>query len=259
MKAKNGYIWDLARRISHQSWLTNWRYRELSEAYRDHVVVGLKGGKGKTTGRFANEFTELVYSALQSFMIDACILRDNLAEFYWWHLRQGGYVKSSKTVTTMGGLLNGQFKAAKVPDRVHSFILDGTTENTGWIWLLTEYRNLVVHVAPLTLADQVLFASWVETDVNGRSVVGVKLPLPKNPLALSKSRNDGSLFEDPAGTRATFANVMKDDANTLDCLQYATTVVSGLALLSWHTIFVSPIKPKMPEFHIVEGKIVEKD
>src|SRR5438105_3706009 len=78
-KAKRGRLWDSASRIAHQLRVCGWRLRQVSEAYRDQLWAR-SDGKFAAGQHFQDQFTWLVYLAIQSFLLDACILRDYIAE-----------------------------------------------------------------------------------------------------------------------------------------------------------------------------------
>lgn len=256
IKAKDAACWDIANRLSHQMQVINWRLRELSEAYRKQLIVQLEGKPGQTGMRFSDTFTGLVYMAFESFLVDAGILRDYLAEFYASALQTKGVDIGAPKITTLKTLKKKYLD--KSTDAAHvEVILRTATAEGGWVSELTAYRNLVVHAAPLSLADKSLFAVWTEVPLNGRMVPGLKVPLPENPAEVVKKRSDGSLFDDPNLAFATFANILEDSPKARDALDYAQSLARDLAFLSWHMITVSPYAPKLMHLTIVDGMGVE--
>ena len=82
-KQKKGYLYDIASRISHQIRACEWRLRQLSEAYAEQLSSRLQSKSFQEGQRFLNGYTSLCYLALHSFLVEACVLRDYLAEFYY--------------------------------------------------------------------------------------------------------------------------------------------------------------------------------
>jgi hypothetical protein len=59
-KRKNGRLWDLASRISHQMRVCSWRLRQISEAYREQLFAKYDGSEFRKGQRFEDGFTWVV-------------------------------------------------------------------------------------------------------------------------------------------------------------------------------------------------------
>ncbi len=256
-KAKHGVLCDIAYRVSHQIKACEWRLRQLSESYQEQLNSRLNDGKFEHGKQFANGYTSLSYLAVQSFLVEACILRDYLVEFYWAALPEGGE-KINKKVTTMGGLLKA-WKSSSTISKVGREIKTCAAED-GWLFELGAYRDLVVHAAPLAHADKTLYAVCQAIELpEGRKFPGIKLPLPSDPDSISGERNSGRYFKDGELNFARFSNAIEDVDSAKDALEYAHLTMQLISSLASSVSKLSPFEPKMPEFHIgADGKAVEK-
>lgn len=110
-KKQNGHIWDLASRIGHQLRVCSWRIRQLSEAYHQQLMAKLQKGEFNEGRRFEDGYTWLAYLAVQSVLVDACILRDYLAEFAANFVIGRRYDIDAKHVSSVGGLIKKVLRA----------------------------------------------------------------------------------------------------------------------------------------------------
>ncbi|MBQ1767327.1 MAG: hypothetical protein IIZ92_31105, partial [Aquincola sp.] len=103
-KIEDSGLWDIARRVSHQLRVASWRLRQVSDAYRDQLRSRTEGGSFRAGQRFEDAFTWLGYLALQTFLVDACVLRDYLAEFYALYVCPDRTLAGANLITSMSGL-----------------------------------------------------------------------------------------------------------------------------------------------------------
>lgn len=256
-KQKNALFCDVASRVAHQLNACEWRLRQLSESYNDQLYSIIKDSKHKDGERFANGYTSLCYLAFQAFLVDACILRDYLCEFYWIAHYQ---TEPEQRVTTLGGLLR-KWKQNSPNDRIAKELKASAGKN-GWLFELGAFRDLVVHSAPLAHADRTLFAVCRSFDMpQGRKLPGIKLPIPSNPSEISGGRSSGRYFEDPELNFARFTNALEDSANARDALEYAHISMQLIGALADTVSSASPFEPEIPTFSkkdiIGEIKIID--
>lgn len=163
-KRKNGRLWDLASRISHQMRVCSWRLRQISEAYREQLFAKYDSSGFPQGQRFEDGFTWLAFLSIQSFLVDACILRDYLAEFSA-HFIYASHLKSATAaLTSMSGLKKNILDKIADADAVTQLLKAATSEG-GWLKELGEYRDMVVHSAPLARAEQKLYAVCEVLDI----------------------------------------------------------------------------------------------
>lgn len=256
---KNGLLWDVASRIRHQLRVCDWRLRQISECYRDQLRATLGNGEFVEGRRFSNGFTWLGYLAIQSFLVDACVLRDYFAEYRALILLQAGQHKFTSKVTRMGSLKKQYLNRANLTFSADQALADAT-EAGGWLRLLGSYRNLVVHFAPLASAGSSLYAICVALRFQGdMALPSIKLPIPPDPEKISESRASGTYWDDSELNYARFLNALANPVEALDGLQYAHSVLGHLATLAIHLGVMSPVKPKervLTEKDIINIKII---
>jgi len=242
---KNGRLWDLASRISHQMRVCSWRLREISEAYRKQLFAHVCDGEFRDGQRFEDGFTWLAYLSIQSFLVDACVLRDYLAEFAA-HFIYGPRACSKKvSVTSMAGLKKVFLDKSGDSDVLSMSLREAVGEG-GWLQKLGNYRDLVVHSAPLAKAQHKLLAV-TEVLKLGESggLPSVKCPIPDNPQVISSARAKGDYFENFTIQFETFIGAAAGSVQNRDGLIYAHEALGRLALLSASLSDNSPVPPEM--------------
>ena len=247
-KQKNGSLWDIGSRIGHQLRVCNWRLREISEAYRNQLFAKVQRKEFKVGQSFEDGFTWLSYLSIQSFLVDACILRDYLSEFMSEYIYKDMVDLGNLKITSMGAFKKKVLNKINEPD---SFTqeLKQETSNDGWITLLGNYRDIVVHSAPLALARRKLFSICEELKVTGIGGLPIiRCPIPENPATILTSRSTGDHFENFDNQFNIFIEAAKGDIPMLDGLNYASTVLGNLAILSGKISERSPVAPEMISF-----------
>ncbi|MFK0271813.1 hypothetical protein [Pseudomonas asiatica] len=248
-KKNDSQLYDIATRISHQLRSCEWRVRQLSEAYMDQLNSKLQSGDFKDGQRFLDGYTELCYLAAQTFLIDACTLRDYLIEFYW-------YVKPTgpANITSIGALCSHWKK--NPPTDPHGVEIQKVSSAGNWLDTLGSYRNLIIHAAPLATAGATLYAiTGIAKLSDGQSLPFVKLPLPSNPGKLKADRTSGKHFDDPSLHRARFHNIIEkaDAVTALDSLSYAHSCMEKLSIWAASLAELSPVEAEMPVVVPVPG------
>ena len=248
-RAGDSKLYDIATRISHQLRSCEWRVRQLSESYMDQLNGKLKSGDFKADQRFLDGYTELCYLAVQTFLVDACALRDYLVEFYW-------YVKSigEVSITSIGSLLRYWRKTP--PLDPHGVKIQEISSSGGWLDILGSYRNLIIHAAPLATAGATLYAVAGAVKLsNSEYLPFVKLPLPSDPERLKEERNSGRYFDDPALRRARFHNIIEsaEALSAPDSLTYASSCLEKLSAWAASLAELSPVEVEIPVIIPIAG------
>jgi hypothetical protein len=248
----NGLLWDVARRISSQLRTCDWRLRQVSECYRDQLLALMKSGNFKTDVGHSDGFTWFGYLAIQSFLVDAGVLRDELAEYRAVLLVQSGARSFASRITGLGSLKRQYIDQETLAARADRDLAAAANEG-GWLKALGEYRDLVVHCAPLKSAGKGMHAFCSLLPVHQAFSLGaVKLPIPADPAEIMKSRHSGEYWDDPSQNYARYLNALKDPAAAEDGLQYAHSVLGKLAQMAASLGELSPVAPEIPT-------ITEKD
>jgi hypothetical protein len=244
-------LYDIATRISHQLRSCEWRVRQLSESYMDQLNAKLKSGNFKSDQRFLDGFTEICYLAAQTFLVDACTLRDYLIEFYW-HVKP----TSAANITSIGSLLKHWKKSPPLDS--HGLKIQEISSEGGWLDLLGSYRNLIIHAAPLATAGATLYAVTGVVQLSSSGYLPfVKLPLPSDPGKLKDDRNSGKHFDDPELRRARFYNIIEsaEAASALDSLSYANSCLEKLSIWAASLAELSPVEAEMPVIVPIAGSL----
>lgn len=256
VRQTRGHFWDVASRVSYQLRACQWRFRQLSEAYEQQLSAIVRSRKFKIGSWIVDEFTWLAYLAVQSFLIDACVLRDYLAECRAMILTPP--IQASRKVTDLA-TLRDLYLSKIDPILEIDKELTAATEQGGWLFRLSAYRNLVVHYAPIASAGRDLYSySLIRYLHNGGELPSVKLPIPSEPRKIIENRRTGSYLEDPDANYARFLNALKDPDSASDSLEYSWGVLGNLAMLASKLSEISPVAPRIPKFVMVNGKLTEE-
>jgi hypothetical protein len=247
-KRKDGMLWDTASRIGHQLRVCNWRLREISEAYSNQLLARLKQNDFKIGTRFEDGFTWLTYLSLQSFLVDACILRDYLSEFAAEYIYKPIIDLKNQRITAMGTLKKKVLNKISDPDTLTKELQIATDDN-GWLTLLGNYRDLVVHSAPLAQAKVKLFSLCDQLSVaDGAHMPILRCPIPESPARILSARSTGEHFSDFENQFNSFAKAATGDIPVVDGIEYASTVLGKLAGLAEEIAGKSPVAPEMMVF-----------
>lgn len=142
--------------------------------------------------------------------------------------------------------------------------LQQETSTNGWITLLGNYRDLVVHSAPLANAERNLYATCGEFNTGkGGNLPIIQCPIPENPEEISASRSKGDHFADFEHQLSIFNKAAAGDVPSTDGMDYSYTALKNLAILAEQFSGKSPIAPKIATFDssniIGDIKIINKE
>lgn len=246
-KHKDGVCYDLSKRISYQLTSLNLRLKDLSLSYRDQLNALNIKSKPKHGQRFQDGFTDTVYQKFHSFLFDSCILRDYLSEFIYRFSRRGALREEGKEVTTAGGL----YKLLKKNCDLSAFEkhLKESMDNGGWLKELGAYRDLVMHSAPINIANHQLYCiQEIISLPDSKQVQSVRFPIPSNPDGLYRQRCKKEDFDRYVKELDLIAKAALDDYGEYDCLEYAQTISTKLSNLALESVSLAPYKPMIQQF-----------
>jgi hypothetical protein len=175
--------------------------------------------------RIQNGFTDIVYQKFHTFLYDACILRDYIAEFVYNYARDGALTKLG--VTTIGA---GFLKLLRKSDTLSSIesCLKIIMKEGGWLKELGAYRDFAMHSAPINIGSHQLFCiNEVIKHPDAKEICSGRFPLPDNPdylysqLQLSKEKGLAEYQNHIDGMRT----VSTREYGKYDCLKYAHEVI----------------------------------
>lgn len=246
----NGRLWDVASRISHQLRVCSWRLRQVSESYCDQLGAMVRGGDFNIGTQFADGYTWLAYLSIQAYLVDACVLRDYLAEYYALILSPDTEQIGKNPITSMGGLLRRKvLDNIGCEDSVANALREATSEG-GWLHELGAYRDLVVHSAPLARAQGRMFAVATELNLGTTGALpAIRLPIPANPLGITKARTSGEHFEDFARQFELFVRASQSDTASADGMAYAHSALGQLSFLASQLADRSPVPPEIHHYN----------
>lgn len=255
-KRKDAALYDVSRRVSHQMRVCDWRLRQISEAYQDQLKYrtqrSFKGGV-----RLRDQLTWAGYLAIQSFLVDACVLRDYFAEYFARLRVSAGDLPAQGMPRAMAGLLHKYLGKADGSVPLVKLLQDATAAG-GWLHMLGRYRDLVVHTAPLESAGRHLMAI-TELRIYGQnaSLPSVRLPLPLDPDKLEQIRAKGEHLNDPDMEFARAGYTIQDAETHPDGLDYCHHSLCHLVYLSSQLLAQAPYKPEIPHLTIGEDGIAK--
>jgi hypothetical protein len=238
-------LWDIARRVSHQLRVCAWRLYELSEAYKAQLQACTAEGDFEPGTGFVNGFTWLGYLAVQVFLIDACILRDYLAEFYAAHACPDA-LKAEHRITSMANLYKEILKKKSSSNPLFLDLRSAASPG-GWLYVLGDYRDLVVHCVPLARADLKLQALTTMLQVKGaKPLPSVSLPLPNDPSRIRAARASSARSEWLAREFELLSSATSGESPSTDALEYCCATLDHLTRLAARIGYYSPVSPKIP-------------
>ncbi|HAS8349136.1 TPA: hypothetical protein I7712_22350 [Vibrio vulnificus] len=252
---KHGLSYDLSNRISFQLKTINNRLRTLSSSYQKQLNALVLKNDFKAGQRFQDGYTDLVYQEFHSFLFDAGILRDNLCEYIYNFSGHGSRKEDGKEITTASGLFKSLKKAPNLT-QLESYLKNEMSKG-GWIFELGQYRDLVMHSAPINIANHRLFAIHEPITLpDGKELLSVRFPLPSNPSKLYSERCKRDDFDKYIEQFEKLSQLSLEDRGEYDCLEYAHKVSGLLSNLSLEVAKESPFKPMRQTFiHTNEGTI----
>jgi len=237
-------LWDLARRISHQLRVCAWRMYQLSETYHAQLKARTAERNISTGLRFDDGFTWLGYLAAQAYLVDACILRDYLAEFFVAFVCPE--LAPKVRITTMAGAKKHILDKTKSSDPLFAELASATSKG-GWLFQLGAYRDLCVHCVPLARAESRLFAVGTAIPIKGAApLIGVSLPLPADPSAIAAERASPRRGARLAEELKLMTSATRGEVSTADALLYCYSALDRLTHLATKLRAYSPKEPKIP-------------
>ena len=242
-RAKNGHRWDLSSRISHQLRIAAWRLREISEAYRIQLDACLKRGEFKDNSHFSDGFTWICFMSIQAFLIDACILRDYLAEYASAYIYNENIEQKNLRITTLSGLLKHVIYKIETKDSLATEIEDISKEG-GWLKKLGDYRDLVIHSAPLSHAEKKSYAIKKLFKLQKNYLPYIVCPIPDNPSKIYKFRHSLESYINFDTLFNSFVDIF-DEAYTTDGLTYCYHSLADMARFALKLGATSPVKPEI--------------
>ncbi|MFV8869692.1 hypothetical protein [Serratia fonticola] len=244
---KNGVSYDLSNRIHFQLNTINNRLKNLAISYQHQLNALVLKDSFKRGQRFQDGYTDLVYQEFHSFLFDAGILRDNLCEYVYNFSNGGACKQQGKEITTAGGLL--RFLNSKKEHTELEYHLKKEMSTGGWLFELGNYRDLVMHSAPINIASHRLYAIHESIAMSeDKELLSVRFPLPANPEKLYSERCKKNDFNKYIENFQELSRISLQDRGKYDCLEYAHKAFGLLTNFSLEVAKQSPFKPMRHRF-----------
>ncbi|MGE4262561.1 hypothetical protein [Shewanella sp.] len=254
---KNGLSYDLSNRISFQLNSVNNKLKNLHIAYQNQLNSLIIQNSFKDQQRFQNLYTDLVYQEFHSFLFDTGILRDNLCEYVYNFLKNGLLKEDKKDITSASGLLKILKKRAN-HSRLESHLMKEMSQG-GWIFEMGQYRDLVMHSAPINIASHRLFAIQESITLpDNKALPSVRFPLPENPSKLYTERSKRNDFDKYISQSKELSRISLEDRGAYDCLEYSHKIFGLLSNLALEISKISPFKPMRQTFILNKDKTTSK-
>ena len=173
-------------------------------------------------------------------------MRDYLSEFVYNFSRRGALREAGKEVTTAGGL----YKSLKKNSELSSFEkhLKECMDDGGWLKELGAYRDLVMHSAPINIANHRLYCiQEIISLPESKQAQSVRFPIPSNPDGLYKQRCKKADFDRYVKELELIAKSALDDYGEYDCLEYAQAISTKLSNLALEIGSFAPYKPMIQQ------------
>ena len=241
---------DICRRITFEIRATNWRLRELSEAYNTELTALCEMKKFNEGTKFESRNSFFISLSTHALLVEICTLRDYIAEFIASYILHKYFPNSNIRIKTMSGLRKKILPIASKDTVFAKELYDITDENSNDPWLirLGAYRNLVVHFVPLIdathrgfLVQKILRSKIAE------NYPSIFFPIPPNPIKIENLRTKGLAFSTVDEWLKASVNYDCDKDAAPDALDYCSEVVGRMMLLANCVAKISPISPKRHE------------
>jgi len=246
MRADQMDVADGAARIAFEMQAVEHRLLELCRAYTNQLRSLVVQNELEDYKRFDDLNTGPVIHCVHALFYELAVLRDYLAEFMARFVfrvqgKDGGPIRRMAS-------LRKHLVTKPVEDPLCSEIIQSTAEEAaepGWLAVLSAYRNLFTHVAPM---EQVAVRSFtVQTYIpikgDGRLPI-LYHPLPANALELVRTRPHGFPFASFTDWAMASVGHRPNRNEQPDALEYLHATVNRMAELAAKLIARSPVTPE---------------
>lgn len=218
---------DIAARISTYFVLLNLRIQQLSNAYHETLrsqVLSCRQNQ-PSGGLFSNMFMREIEAALHAFFADASAFRDILSEACWILVLS----EDDSNVLTMATFLKRtRNSSVEIVREMHA-----AADSGGWIKNLTDIRNDIAHVAPLSQSHEHAFCDIRVIKLTGATKAPtLHFPLTQADGSMRKPTDRRVDYSDDDAIKRSFEEYRLFVANSGDALEYAWRTVSNLVALA---------------------------
>lgn len=230
--------------------LLNLRLLHLSGAYSVQLRSCWRGTR--TSGAlvphlFSHLFMRDIEAVIHAFLADAASFRDVLAEACWSLVLR----KTAGQVNTLAELRK-RVKGATDPVIIE--ILEQSSSG-GWIKNLTDLRNHVVHVAPVSHAHELSFCEIRSMPIEGTELLTLHYPLTEADWSLRRGFSRIVNFSDEGAVRTAYEAFKEFSSRSGDALEYCWRTVSLMVKLADAVRIASGLRAETPKVQPIPGSV----
>jgi len=248
MKRDLMVVADCAARLAFEVQAVEGRILELSTAYAVQLRGYLheKSKHERSYQRFDDTNSVRVVLAIHSLFFELAILRDTIAEFLARVvLGDDDRLSAVRSMAKLLPLLAKRRNSDELYERIQAAAA-GDADPPGWLAVMSAYRNLFTHVAPLEQVAHVHFVVfYMRSIVALGELPALYHPLPEQPIKLLKERQQGLPYTKFAEWAEASLGRNPDPAIEPDALTYLHGVVCRLVDLAVAVADRSPVAGEM--------------
>lgn len=223
---------EKARHVSMQLRICAFRLRDLSEAYHRHLTALCRGEDFKPGHMTDGQYSEHLFISAHAMFGELASLRDHLAMFVAREVL--GNLRPN--IDSWSRLLED-----KAFLRSNHAIVPTLQQEASWLERFGQYRNLVVHNAPLGETHGAIMVTQVRMETPLGDVPTVSLRLPSDPEALVKRLRSGAALN----SFAHWLEISRAKMEGPELLTYCQEVFNGLVRLAHSIARHSPVEGKI--------------
>lgn len=244
---------DLAARIAFGLAAAQERVRQTALAYSAQLRGLQVQGRLTSRAEFEDLFGIEVTLAIHAAFYDFGAIRDAIAEFLAVYVFKLDTTDRSWDMATLAQKLRGKLASDHLTNQLLQ-ITSSRSNPPGWLYVMGEYRNLFMHVAPVQYARSTPSAVQEMESFGSLGLLPVLYhPLPVDPASLKRGRleqlKQRGQFGDDADIRHARNRAVEPDA-----LEYLGDTLLMLADLSEQVSTHAPHQ-RMP-IHLTDADIV---
>lgn len=237
-------LMDLCHRITFELRACVTKWFDIASAYSRTLSGLIREGIFRDGQRFDNGNCFFIHLGIHSLFAELATLRDYLAEVIAQYVLGSQFKHSGAYISKMATLAN-ELRKAKIEHPLVPVIRGLTDDQSGWLAEMSAYRNLLIHHAPVSMAEGRAFTMHRAIALrDGVTLLpAVAFYLPAKPHDIKRARARGGQFMTFEGWAA--ASTQRSPEEELEALRYCHRLVGRMADLAMAVADYSPVRPTM--------------